>query len=106
MADYEFYVNHYLGSAIPEKAFAGMAAQAQRYLEKIRRTCRVESSGAESESMAVCAMAESLWSNRNKGLSSATVGSVSVRYDTDRKALSRELHEKASIYLDIYRGVG
>lgn len=106
MADYEFYVNHYLGSAIPEKAFAGMAAQAQRYLDRIKRTCRVESSGVETENMAVCAMAESLWCNRNKGLSSATVGSVSVRYDTDRKALSRELYEKASIYLDIYRGVG
>ena len=56
--------------------------------------------------MAICAMAESLWQNRNKGITSANIGSVSVRYETDRNILRRELYDKASIYLDIYRGVG
>lgn len=106
MVKYEFYVNQYLGSAIPEKAFPGMAAQAWRVLTKFKQVYRVESSGQEAESLAICAMAESLWQNKNRGLASANIGSVSVRYETDRKQLCRELYEKACIYLDIYRGVG
>ena len=106
MVNYEFYVNQYLGSAIPEKAFSGVAARAEQVLKRFKQAYRVESSGQEAESMAICAMAESLWQNRNKGLASANIGSVSVRYETDRKALRRELYEKACIYLDIYRGVG
>jgi hypothetical protein len=106
MVRYEFYVNQYLGSAIPEKAFSGVASQAEQVLNRLKQTYRVESSGQQAESMAICAMAESLWQNRNKGLTAANIGSVSVRYETDRKALRRELYEKACIYLDIYRGVG
>ncbi len=106
MVDYDFYVNQYLGSAIPEKAFSGVAAQAEQVLNRFKQAYRVKSSGLEAESMAICAMAESLWQNRNKGLTSASIGSVSVRYETDRNALRRELYDKASIYLDIYRGVG
>lgn len=106
MVNYEFYVNQYLGSCIPEKAFSGVAAQAERILKRFKQVYRVESSGQEAESMAICAMAESLWQNRNKGLTSANIGSVSVRYETDKSALRRELYDKACIYLDIYRGVG
>jgi hypothetical protein len=106
MVNYEFYVNQYLGNTIPEKAFAGMAAQAVQALERFKRIYRVESSGPEAEKMAVCAMAETLWQNRNQGMASANIGSVSVEYETDRKALRRALYEKACIYLDIYRGVG
>lgn len=106
MVNYEFYVNQYLGSCIPEKFFSGVAARAERVLNRFKQVYRVESSGQEAESLAICAMAESLWQNRNKGLTSANIGSVSVRYETDRNALRRELFEQASIYLDIYRGVG
>jgi len=106
VVDYEFYVNQYLGSAIPEKAFSGVAAQAQRYLDKLKRIYRVESSGEAAESMAVCAMAETFWSRRKENLASASVGSVSVRYDTEKMPLKQELYQKASIFLDIYRGVG
>lgn len=106
MVKYEFYVNQYLGSFIPEKAFSGIVARAEQVLKRFKQVYRVESSGQEAESMAICAMAETLWQNRNKGLASANIGSVSVQYDTDRKALRRELFDKACIYLDIYRGVG
>ena len=106
MVNYEFYVNQYLGSFIPEKAFSGMAARAEQVLKRFKQVYRVESSGQEAESMAICAMAETLWQNRNRGLTSANIGSVSVQYETDRKALRRELFDKAGIYLDIYRGVG
>lgn len=106
MVNYEFYVNQYLGSVIPEKAFSGVATRAEQVLKRFKQIYRVESSGQEAESMAICAMAETLWQNRNRGLTSANIGSVSVQYETDRKALRRELFEKACIYLDIYRGVG
>ena len=106
MVKYEFYVNQYLGSYIPEKAFSGVASQAEQVLARFKQAYRVESSGQQAESMAICAMAETLWQNRNKGLTSANIGSVSVRYETDRNALRRALYDKACIYLDIYRGVG
>ena len=105
MVDYEFYVNHYLGSAIPEKAFSGLAVQAQGFLDRLKRMCRVVSSGQEAECMALCAMAEVLWAGRNKGVTSASVGSVAVRYNQDKTPVRRQLYEQAGSYLDIYRGV-
>ncbi len=106
MVDYGFYTNDYLGSVIPEKAFSGVAAQAQRYLDKFKQVYRVASSGEQAENLAVCAMAETLWDNRNSGLFSASAGSASARYTAGKTSLKRELFDKASIYLDIYRGVG
>ena len=104
MVDYEFYVNDYLGSAIPEKAFSGVAAQAQHWLQCLKSSYRVVSTGAGAERLAICAMAETLWSRRNEELYSPKT-KASARYVFGRKSLSRELYEKATIYLDIYRGV-
>lgn len=108
MVDFDFYVNSYLGSAIPEKAFPGAMVQAQAVLEKYRR-CYQVTGGEESEAMALCAMAETLYAagKRRGGVASASVGGVSVRYDSgedSQKALKRELFQRASIFLDIYRG--
>ncbi len=105
MVDYTFYKDTYLGSAIPEAAFAGMASRAQEQLSRMKRVFRVESSGEQAESMAVCAMAEALYAHRNRGLASASVGSVRVQYDSGSAKLQQLLRERASIYLDIYRGV-
>lgn len=109
MVDYEFYVNYYLGSMIPQKSFAGCAARAKEALNHFKSCYQVVSSGPEAEKLAVCAMAEAIYAaKRNRGnVASATVGSVSVRYEDSAsagKALWRELYERASIYLDIYRG--
>lgn len=111
MVDYEFYVNQYLGSMIPEKAFSAAASQAAAALERFCRIYRVADSGIESQRMAICAMAEALYacSRRRSGVTAASVGSVAVRYeDGERadKALWRELYQRAAIYLDIYRGAG
>lgn len=110
MADYAFYTDVYFGSAIPEKAFTGMAARAREILSRFQRIYRVEVLGEDSLKMAICAMAESLYahSKRRGGVTAATVGEASVRYENGERAdkqLSRELYEKASIYLDISRGV-
>ena len=111
MADFAFYTDAYFGSAIPEKAFPGMALQAKAVLARFQRVYRVEVPGEDSRKMAICAMAEALYahSKRRGGVTAATAGEVSVRYEESGRAdrqLQRELYEKASIYLDIYRGVG
>lgn len=111
MVDYEFYTNSYLGSVIPQKAFPGAAARARDALERFKGIYRVVSSGPESERLALCAMAETLYTaKQHRGsVSAASVGNVSVHYEDRRsanKALWRELYEQASIYLDIYRGAG
>lgn len=109
MVDYEFYVNCYLGSAIPQKAFPTAAAQAAAALERICRIYTVAPCGEETKKMAICAMAEAVYasSRRKAGVTAASVGNVSVRYENGEHAersLQRELYRKAAIYLDIYRG--
>lgn len=111
MADFGFYADVYLGSLIPEKAFPEMATRAAEHLARMQRSYRVTADGTDSLNMAICAMAEALYahSKRRSGVTAASVGEVSVRYEgaeSSGKALQRELYEKASIYLDISRGVG
>ena len=110
MADYGFYKDVYIGDLIPEKAFPGMALRAQEYLQRLQRRYRVTVPGEESLKMAVCAVAETIpaHSKRRGGVSAASVGQVSVHYEGSDRAdslLQRELYEKASIYLEISRGV-
>lgn len=105
MVSYDFYVNTYLGSTVPEKAFPGCAARAEAVLAGYERCCQVSCPGPDSRAMAVCAMAEAVFEQaKSEGLSAATAGSVTVRYREDRN-LSRELYRRAGIYLDICRGV-
>lgn len=109
MADYEFYVNSYLGSAIPQKAFPAAAAQAAAALDRICRIYQVAEHGEQTRKLAICAMAEAVYaaSRRKAGVTAASVGNVSVRYENGErvdKSLQRELYQRAGIYLDIYRG--
>ena len=109
MADYEFYVNCYLGSAIPQKAFPTAAAQAAAALDRICRIYTVEAHGEQTRKLAICAMAETIYAfaRRKAGVTAASVGNVSVRYENGEhadKSLRRELYRQASVYLDIYRG--
>ena len=106
MIDYDFYVNTYLRSAIPEKAFPAALARATDALQQIRRNYQVVPTDAVSEQMALCAMAETVYrfAAVKPGISAATVGGVSVRYDNSAGNLPRQLLQKARIYLDIYRG--
>lgn len=110
MADFAFYTDVYLGCAIPEKAFPGMALRAREALGRFQNIYRVSVPGEDSLKMAICAMAESIYaaSKRRGGVTAASVGEISVRYEgaeATGKSLQRELYEKASIYLDICRGV-
>lgn len=106
MVDYIFYETVYLGSSISEKTFPGLAARAKAELDRMKRCFRVEPAGEDSEKLALCAMAEVLArQDKGRGLQSASVGGVSVRY-ADEASARRELTQAAGVYLDIYRGVG
>lgn len=110
MADFGFYKDVFLGEAIPEKAFPSLAQRAKEVLESFERRYRVAATGEDSYRMAICAMAETLhaYGKRRVGMTAASVGEVSVRYEgggSAHKDMQRELYQKASIYLDITRGV-
>lgn len=110
MADYEFYTEVYLGSSIPQKQFPAFFLRAKEELARMQRIYQVRIPGDDSLGMAICAMAESLHAaaKRRGGVAAASMGDVSVRYegtDSAEKSLRKELYRKASIYLDISRGV-
>ena len=106
MIDYDFYINSYLGSVIPEKAFDNVAQQAEAFFQRLRHRYRVLETDSVSVRMALCAIAEELYAGtqRDPAVTAASMGKVSVRYDSSGGAFQRRLLEKARIYLDIYRG--
>ena len=110
MVDFAFYKDVFLGETIPQKAFASHARRAWEVLQGYERCYRVTVPGEDSYRMAICAMAETLYaySKRRAGLTAATAGDVSVRYEGGGDAhrqLQRELYRQACVYLDIRRGV-
>ena len=120
MVDYDFYVSTYRGGSIPEEEWPPCAQRAAAQLERYRRIYTVTALGPNSEAMAICAMAEALYSfdlvaNGEGGpIQSASIGSVSVSYgglagqslDLSPRGREKELYRCVSQYLDIYRGCG
>lgn len=118
VATFEFYRDTYHGSSITEKDWAVFYARAMDQLNRYKRIYTVAAPEETSEAMAVCAMADALayFSEAQSGagaVSSASIGSVSVSYgntanvvDLSPKGQAKELYRSASLYLDIYRGVG
>lgn len=116
MVSFEFYKGVYQGSSIPEAEFFELAARAADQLERYKRIYTVAAPEADSEDMAICAMADALYffdTTMNGGpVVSSTIGSVSSSYGTAGKvdvspeAQAKELYRCACLYLDIYRGVG
>ena len=120
MVTYEFYMSSYHGGSIPAIEWPAYEAKAAAQLRKYKRdyTVTVPEDYPEGENMAVCAMAEALYSfdliaNGEGGVQSASIGSVSTSYgsaaaavDVSPKGQAKELYRLACLYLDIYRGVG
>lgn len=114
MPDFTFYEKQYLGNSIPSDVFLRLIKRAGDQLARYKRIYTVTGDEA-AEKMAVCAMADALYFYEtvvNGGLvTSSSIGSVSSSaqgqtVDTSEKAQSRELYRCASLYLEIYRGVG
>ena len=107
MPDYIFYREIFLGTAIPESAYAGMLARAAGWLRQLEGSCRVTAYGEESRKFALCAAAETLYFHGGKqGIAQTSVGGVTVRYEQGGIPLQRLLLDAVSGYLEVYRGVG
>ena len=122
MVSYEFYKFTYRGGSLSVEDWPRYAARAADQLARYKRiyTVTAPEGKADAENMAVCAMAEALYSfdliaNGEGGpVQSASIGSVSTSYgsaggsaiDASPKGQAKELYRCASLYLDIYRGVG
>ena len=107
--DFAFYRQVYGGTSLREDTFPEAAARAADVLHGYARSYRVTGS-EEDKAKAICAMAEAYYaaSKRRSGVTAASVGEVSVHYGSSEsadKTLQRQLYEKASIYLEISRGV-
>ena len=116
---YQYYLTDYGGDAIPSDQFDRLQKRAAEQLARYKRIYTVNAPDDDSESMAICAMADALYyyecaQNGSGGpISSASIGSVSVSYggaaggvDVSPAAQTRELYRTACLYLDIYRGCG
>lgn len=120
MTSYDFYTGSYRGGSISPEEWPSYEARAAAQLARYKRIYRVDTSRPRSADMAVCAMAEALYSfdllaNGEVGpIQSASIGSVSISYggggaqaaDLSPRGQERELYRRASLYLDICRGCG
>lgn len=115
MVTYDFYLDEYLGSSIPEANWEVLERDASAKLRQYKKNYTVTAEDENSEAMAVCAMAETLdyYESMLNGLGlvqSASIGSVSVNYggtagiDFSPKSQEKALYQAARMYLDIYRG--
>lgn len=122
MVNYDFYQYTYQGGSISAEDWPLFEARAANQLARYKRICTVTvpDDAPDAESMAICAMADALayFTAAQNGaggpVTSASIGSVSTSYggvsgssiDLSSKGQARELYRCASLYLDIYRGVG
>lgn len=119
MVDFDFYTNDYRGNSISLEDWQTYEARATAQLTRYKRIYTVKAQEENSEALAVCAMAEALYSfdlianGEGGSVQSASIGSVSVSYgssagsaDISPKGQAKELYRCACLYLDIYRGCG
>lgn len=121
MVGYEFYMVMHPGGSISFGEWPGYEMRAAAQLARYKRiyTVSIPGDDPDAEKKAICAMAEALYSfdliaNGEGGpVQSASIGSVSTSYgstgntiDISPKGQAKELYRCASLYLDIYRGVG
>lgn len=109
MADYAFYTEIYMGGSIPAAEFPRIAGRASQQLERYKRIYAVTAPNANSEDMAVCAIADALYyfemaANTPQSTSIGSVSSSRGTVDISPKAQAAELYRCASMYLEIYRG--
>lgn len=114
MVSYEFYKNDYHGSSLSVEEWPELEARAADQLAYYRQIYNVTAPNENSESMAICTMAEvfaaiAAAQGGTGAVSSASIGSVSVSYgqasmDLSPRGQAKELYSAAKRYLQIYRG--
>lgn len=100
-ADYKFYTKEYMGSAIPETAFAGVERVASAYIDYLTHNRIVMVELPENVQlkvkMAVCAVAETCYKQINDetpSVSSESVGNHSKTYAVVSKGFGERQREK------------
>ena len=100
-ADYNFYKTEYLGSLIPETAYAEQAREATAYIDYLTHNRIVMADLPEAVQkkvkMAVCAVAEICYkqmTDENPTVSSESVGNHSKSYAVANKSFADRQHEK------------
>lgn len=115
-ADFTFYEETYLGTAIAEADFPRLALEASAVIDRLTydRAAAVVTAGTDADTierigLATCAVAEALQAQANQrdGLTSERVGSYAVTYASPTSR-ARVFHTAAAIYLGgtplLYRG--
>jgi hypothetical protein len=101
-ADYKFYTEKYIGSAIPETAFTEMERGASAYINYITHN-RIKPDDLpewvmERVKMATCAVAEICYKQAtdedSPTVSSESVGNHSVSYSVSKKGFDERQREK------------
>lgn len=101
-ADYNFYISEYMGSIIPETAFAGVERAASAYVNYITHN-RIPAATLPEPvmvkvKMAVCAVADTcykqLTDEDSSTVSSESVGNHSRSYAVVKKGFDDRQHEK------------
>ena len=100
-ADYNFYTSEYIGSAIPESAFAGVERAASAYIDYLTHNRIVIADLPEAiqkkVKMAVCAVAETCYkqmTDEAPAVSSEAVGNHSKSYAVVNKGFDERQREK------------
>lgn len=121
MVDYNFYTSGFRGGSIPEEEFPRLVQRAWEKLEQYKRvyTVVVPAGSKDAESMALCAMADALYTFEEAtapggalAAGSVSVGSVSTSraqgaaIDCSPKAQEKELLSCARLYLEVERWCG
>ena len=110
-ADYNFYTTEYLGSLIPETAFAGVERAASAYIDYLTHNrivmADLPATVQKRVKMAVCAVAETCYkqmSDETPTVSSESVGNHSKSYAVANKGFDERQREKlfhAKTYLHV-----
>ena len=100
-ADYNFYTSEYMGSAIPETAFAGVERAASAYIDYLTHNRIVMADLPQAVQskvkMAVCAVAETCYkqlTDETPTVSSESVGNHSKSYAVANKGFDERQREK------------
>lgn len=112
-ADYTFYTTEYMGSLIPEIAFAGVERAAGAYINYLTHNrivmADLPEAVQEKVKMAACAVAETCYkqlADEDPTVSSESVGNHSKSYAVAKKSFDERQREKLTNAKTYLHGTG
>ena len=112
-ADYVFYTSEYMGSSIPENAFAGVERAASAFIDYLTHNridmATLPENVQRKVKMAVCAVAETCYkqvTDETPAVSSETVGNHSKSYAVVNRGFDERQREKLANAKTYLHGTG